>query len=125
MQLDTRGHCLSVRRQLHLPTFLVPVEAAEDNVREIFWFLLTSHTERSYMKRTIRTDFMPDPSKGGVEGTTKAVFCSVGTLLQVPVTLGAEAGLQTTKIRTMLRNSSKQRTSRVPLDFVISFTPSE
>eukprot|EP00971_Amphidinium_carterae_P105998 2099242-Amphidinium_carterae.1 len=68
---------------------------------------------------------MPNPSKGGIESTPKAVLSAVCTFLQVPVTLGTEAGLQATKIRTMLGNRGKQRTSRIPLDFVVGFTPGE
>eukprot|EP00971_Amphidinium_carterae_P082750 1637070-Amphidinium_carterae.1 len=67
MQLDTWGHSLSVSWHLHLATLLVPVGASEDNVREVLWFLFATHTERPHMKRTIRTNFMPYPSKGGVE----------------------------------------------------------
>eukprot|EP00971_Amphidinium_carterae_P157017 3112467-Amphidinium_carterae.1 len=76
MQLDTRRHSLSVSRHLDLSTFFVPVGTTEDNVREILRFLFTTHTERPHVKRTVRTDLMPYPSKGGIEGTTEAVFSS-------------------------------------------------
>eukprot|EP00971_Amphidinium_carterae_P002083 41104-Amphidinium_carterae.1 len=79
---DGRGHSVSVSRQLHFSTLPVPVRAAEDDVREVLRFLLATHTERPHMKRTVRTDFVPNPAKGGIKGTTEAVFSSVGTLLQ-------------------------------------------
>eukprot|EP00971_Amphidinium_carterae_P193484 3839485-Amphidinium_carterae.1 len=75
------------------------------------------------MERAVRTDFMPNPSKGSIKGATEAIFGSVGTLLEVSVALSTEAGLQTTEIRTVSSNCSKQGTRGVPLDFVVSFTP--
>eukprot|EP00971_Amphidinium_carterae_P106855 2116634-Amphidinium_carterae.1 len=84
MQLDTRGHLLGVLRHLHFSALLVPVRASEDNVREVLGLLLTSHTERPHMERTVCTHFMPDPSKGSVESTAEAVLSAVGTFLQVP-----------------------------------------
>eukprot|EP00971_Amphidinium_carterae_P158283 3137744-Amphidinium_carterae.1 len=75
MQLDTRGHGLGILRHFNLTTLLVPVGATEDDV----------------------TNFMPDPSKGGVESTTKAVLAAIGTFFQMPVALGTKAGLQATE----------------------------
>eukprot|EP00971_Amphidinium_carterae_P028169 554773-Amphidinium_carterae.1 len=53
VQLDTRWHRLSVIRHLDFSTFLVPVRASKDDVREVFRLLLTPHTKRSHMERTI------------------------------------------------------------------------
>eukprot|EP00971_Amphidinium_carterae_P120165 2380587-Amphidinium_carterae.1 len=104
MQLNTRRHSLGIRRHFNLSALLVPVRATEDDVRKVLRFFLASHTERPNVERTVRANFMPNSSKGGVESTAKAVLSSVGTLLQMPVTLGTKAGLQATEIRTVLGN---------------------
>eukprot|EP00971_Amphidinium_carterae_P242710 4819389-Amphidinium_carterae.1 len=89
MQLYTRRYGLGILWHPHLTSLLVPVRASKDDVREVLRFLLASHTKRSYMERTIRAHFMPDPSQGSVESTSKAVFRAVGTFLQVSKTLSA------------------------------------
>eukprot|EP00971_Amphidinium_carterae_P221544 4397671-Amphidinium_carterae.1 len=66
---------------------------------------------------------MPDPSKGSIESTPKAVLSAVSTFLQVSKTLRTEAGLQATEVGSMLSNVSKQRTSRIPLNLEVGFTP--
>eukprot|EP00971_Amphidinium_carterae_P266222 5280672-Amphidinium_carterae.1 len=77
------------------------------------------------MQGAISVHLMPNPSKRGVKGASKAVLSSVSTTLQVSVALRAEAGFQASKVRPSRRYLGKQRTSRVPLDLVVGFTPSE
>eukprot|EP00971_Amphidinium_carterae_P313637 6233710-Amphidinium_carterae.2 len=62
MQLNTRRHGFGIRWHLHLATLLMPAWAAEDDVRKVLRFLFASHTERSHMERTIRANFVPNPS---------------------------------------------------------------
>eukprot|EP00971_Amphidinium_carterae_P163971 3251067-Amphidinium_carterae.1 len=55
----------------------------------------------------------------------KAVIGSVGTTLQVSETLCAEAGFHASKVRSVDRDLCKKDTGRIPLDFVVCFTPGE
>eukprot|EP00971_Amphidinium_carterae_P130112 2577549-Amphidinium_carterae.1 len=68
---------------------------------------------------------MPDAPKGGIKSTTKAIVRSIGTALQMPVALCTETGFQASKVRSRSRHLNEQGLSRVPFDFVISFTPGE
>eukprot|EP00971_Amphidinium_carterae_P250230 4967304-Amphidinium_carterae.1 len=77
------------------------------------------------MKSTISADFMPNSPEGGIESNSKAVVSSVGAPLQVPVALCTETGFQASKVRSSGRHLSEQDLSRVPLDLVVSLTPSE
>eukprot|EP00971_Amphidinium_carterae_P155298 3079795-Amphidinium_carterae.1 len=65
----------------------MPVRAPEDDVGEIFRFSFAANTKLTDMKRTVSTNFMPDPSKRSVKGTSKAVLSAVGTALQMSIAL--------------------------------------
>eukprot|EP00971_Amphidinium_carterae_P094904 1877836-Amphidinium_carterae.1 len=110
---DTWRNFRSVSGKFHISSLLMPVRASEDDVGEILRLLLTTHTELTDMKSTICAYLMPDSSN------------SIGTALQVPVALCAEAGFQASKIWASSRHLCKQGPCGVPLDLVVRFTPSE
>eukprot|EP00971_Amphidinium_carterae_P186097 3694053-Amphidinium_carterae.1 len=74
MELDTGRDRIQVLREFHLTSFLMPVRASENDVGKIFRFGLTANTKLPNMKRTVSTHFMPDPTKRGVQSTSKAVL---------------------------------------------------
>eukprot|EP00971_Amphidinium_carterae_P248897 4940592-Amphidinium_carterae.1 len=62
MKLDTGGNGFRVLRKFNFSSFLMPVWAPENNVRKIFRFSFAANTKLANMKRTVRTNFMPDSS---------------------------------------------------------------
>eukprot|EP00971_Amphidinium_carterae_P189598 3763436-Amphidinium_carterae.1 len=103
----------------------MPVRTSEDNVGEILRLFLTTHAKVADMKSTISANFMPNTTKGSIESTSKAVLSLVGALLQVSITLCTKTGFQASKVRAIGRHFGKQDSSRIPLDLVVSLTPSE
>eukprot|EP00971_Amphidinium_carterae_P023717 467832-Amphidinium_carterae.1 len=99
MELDTGGDCVQILREFDLSSFLMPVRAAENDMRKIFRFSLASNTKLANMKRAVRTHFMPDASKRGIQGTAEAILSAVGTTLQVSEALSTETGFQAPKVR--------------------------
>eukprot|EP00971_Amphidinium_carterae_P316665 6294470-Amphidinium_carterae.1 len=75
------------------------------------------------MESSISAHFVPNASKCRIERTAKAILSAIGTALQVPVALSAKAGFQASKVRTTSGDLRQQVFSRVPLDFVVRFTP--
>eukprot|EP00971_Amphidinium_carterae_P234295 4649319-Amphidinium_carterae.1 len=61
----------------------MPVRASEDDVGKILRLTLTANTKVPYMERAIRTHFMPNSSKRGIQSTSKAVLSTICTALQM------------------------------------------
>eukprot|EP00971_Amphidinium_carterae_P145913 2892061-Amphidinium_carterae.1 len=112
MKLDTGRDCCHVLREFYLSSFPMPVRASENDVGKILRLSFAANAEVPYMERAIRTYFMPNASQRGIQSTTKAILSTVGTALQMSITLSAETGFQATKVRS---SSS----------YLIRFTPSE
>eukprot|EP00971_Amphidinium_carterae_P031405 618530-Amphidinium_carterae.2 len=111
MKLNTGRNCIKVLWKFDRSPFLMPVRASEDYVGKIFRFDFAANTNLAYMKCTVRTHFMPDASKRGIESTTKAVLRTVGTTLQVSKALCAQTGFQAPKVRPRSSYFRKQRAS--------------
>eukprot|EP00971_Amphidinium_carterae_P050501 994513-Amphidinium_carterae.1 len=60
----------------------MPMRAPENDVGKILRFGFAANTELANMERTVRTHFMPNSSERGIQSTSKAVLCAVGTTLQ-------------------------------------------
>eukprot|EP00971_Amphidinium_carterae_P105008 2079241-Amphidinium_carterae.1 len=99
MELNTGGNCIQVLREFDLSSFLMPVWASENDVRKIFRFSFASNTKLANVKRAVRTHFVPNASKRGIQGTAKAILSAVGTTLQVSEALCTETGFQAPKVR--------------------------
>eukprot|EP00971_Amphidinium_carterae_P255708 5076710-Amphidinium_carterae.1 len=61
-------------------------------------------------------------TKSGIKSAAITVLSPVGTSLQLSKGLGAEAGFQASQVWSLCGDFSKQDSSRVPLDPVVSFT---
>eukprot|EP00971_Amphidinium_carterae_P000733 14389-Amphidinium_carterae.1 len=125
MKLDTSRNFLLVGWEFHSSSFLVPVRTPEDYVGKILRLSFTAHAELADMKSTVSAYFMPNSPAGSIESASKAVFSSVGAPLQVSVALCTETGFQASKVRPCGSHIGEQDASRVPLDLVVSLTPSE
>eukprot|EP00971_Amphidinium_carterae_P235056 4664548-Amphidinium_carterae.1 len=68
----------------------MPTRASENNVGKILRLSFAANTKFPNMKRAIRTHFVPNATKRGVQSTTKAVLSTVGTTLQMSVALSTE-----------------------------------
>eukprot|EP00971_Amphidinium_carterae_P173229 3434509-Amphidinium_carterae.2 len=93
----TRGagrHHVVVQRQFDLASCLVPTElmrTTEDYIAEVLHLLFASNTKISHRKSTVSAFLMPNPSKGGIDSTTRAVVNARNGLLR-PVSRPAKSG---------------------------------
>eukprot|EP00971_Amphidinium_carterae_P196070 3890536-Amphidinium_carterae.2 len=66
---------------------------------------------------TVCAYFVPHSAEGSIERTSEALLSLVGTALQVPEALRAEAGFQASKVSAAGGHISEQNSRGVPLNF--------
>eukprot|EP00971_Amphidinium_carterae_P245628 4878091-Amphidinium_carterae.2 len=90
---------------------------------------MAANTKVPHSKNTVRASFMLNSSKtrtkSSVDSTTRTIICSGRGFLEVPVALCAKTGFQACKVRARRRYFSTKDPSRLPLDSLVSFIPSE